>query len=102
MLAEIVSAITGNDENALLPVGAFATAIGMTLFGIAVLRARTLDTPGRFAPLTVGLFPFVAMFPIVIASGEPSTLAITLWGIPIALLGVALAPKTVTLVTSAS
>jgi hypothetical protein len=101
VVAEIVSAVTGNDENALLPVGAFATAIGMTVFGIAVLRAHTLETPGRFAALAVGLYPFAAMFPIVIATGDPSGLAIALWGVPIALLGLALAPRTVTAVPSA-
>ena len=95
IVAEIVSAITGNDENALLPIGAFATAIGMTLFGIAILRAHTLGTPARFAPLAVGLYPFAGMFPIVIATGEPSVLAVSLWGVPIALLGLALATKTV-------
>ncbi|HEX3930117.1 MAG TPA: hypothetical protein VHW64_05405 [Nocardioides sp.] len=95
VVAEIVSAINGNDENALLPVGALATAIGMSLFGIAVFRTHTLDALGRFVPLTVGLYPFAAMFPIVIVTGEPSSLAISLWGVPIALLGAALAPKTV-------
>lgn len=101
VVAEIVSAITGDDENALLPIGALATAIGMTVFGIAVLRTHTLDTRGRFTPLAVGLYPFAAMFPIVIATGEPSTIAISLWGVPIALLGVALAPSSVDAVRSA-
>jgi hypothetical protein len=102
VVAETISAITGNDQNALLPVGAIATAVGMTLCGIAVLRSHTLDAPGCFAPLTVGLYPFAAMFPIVIATGEPSALAISLWGVPVALLGAALAPRTVAALRSAT
>ena len=93
--AEIMAAVSGNDDNALLPIGALATAVGMILYGIAVIRARTCESPNRFAPLVVGLYPFLGMFPIVAATGEPSALAISLWGVPIAVLGVALVSRTV-------
>jgi hypothetical protein len=93
--AEIIAAVTGNDDNALLPIGALATAAGMILYGVAVIRSRTLESPNRFAPLVVGIYPFLAMFPIVAATGEPSELAVSLWGIPIAVLGVVLAPRSV-------
>jgi hypothetical protein len=93
--AEIIAAISGNDDNALLPFGALATAVGMILYGIAVIRARTLELPKRVAPLVVGLYPFLGMFPIVVATGEPSGLAVSLWGVPIAALGAALVPRTV-------
>lgn len=93
VVAEVVAALSGDDENALLPVGALLTAVGLTSFGVAVLRVRRLPRArglGRwsgFAPLSAGLYPFLAMFPIVAATGEPSDVAIALWGIPLGAIG---------------
>ncbi|MGH3087954.1 MAG: hypothetical protein ACRDSJ_11630 [Rubrobacteraceae bacterium] len=66
------------------------TAVGMTLVGIAVLRARRWVGWRRFIPLLVGLYPFVAMFPLVFIMSEPSYLSIAVWGIPWLLLGYAI------------
>ena len=89
---EVVSVVQGNDENLLLPLAALSSAIGLTVYGVGTARAALVDAGPRFAPLLVGLYPFLAMFPIVIArGGDPSELAIAFWGIPIALLGGALA-----------
>jgi hypothetical protein len=87
VVAEIIAASSGNDENALLPVGALLTAIGLTLYGVAVRRLRRLSRPAVFAPLVGGVYPFAVMFPIVAATGEPSAVAIALWGIPLGLIG---------------
>lgn len=91
--AELVAAVSGNDDNALLPIGALATGVGMILYGIAVIRARTVESPNRFAPLVVGFYPFLGMFPIVVATGEASVLAISVWGVPMAVLGLALVSR---------
>lgn len=89
--AEIVSMVTGNDENVLLPLGALGTAIGLVVWGVAVARGQRGSGPWRYAPLVAGVYPFVAMFPVVAATGEPSVVAIALWGLPMMLVGLGFA-----------
>jgi hypothetical protein len=43
-----------------------------------------------WAFLAMGLYPFLVMFPVVAATGEPSMLLIGLWGVPAAVIGIAL------------
>ena len=90
VLAEIHSLSIGDDTSFLLPLGALITAVGMTLVGIAVLRARRWGGWQRFTPLLVGGYPFVAMFPFVFITGEPNQLAIAGWGLLWFLLGYAM------------
>ena len=88
--AEVVSIVQGSDENALLPLGALSSAIGLTIYGVSVLRQPAVGGALRFMPLIVGVYPFLTMFPIVIArSGDPSDVAISIWGAPMAALGLA-------------
>ena len=87
--AEIHSLIIGDDSD-LLPLGALITAVGMTLVGVAVLRAKRWGGWQRFTPLLAGIYPFVAMFPFIFITEEPSMLAITGWGLLWTLLGYAL------------
>lgn len=93
--AEIHSLAIG-EESILLPIGAMVTAVGMTLVGIAALRARRWDGWRRFAPLVAGVYPFVAMFPFIFITEEPSMVAISLWGLPWLALGFALYSSTKT------
>lgn len=88
--AEIHSLIIGDDSSVLLPLGALITAVGMTLVGIAVLRANRWTGWQRYTPLLAGVYPFVAMFPFIFVTGEPSMLAIAIWGLPWLALGYAL------------
>ena len=94
VVAEIHSLINvlviGEDTSVLLPLGALTTAVGMTLVGIAVLRAKRWGGWQRFTPLLTGIYPFVAMFPFLLITGEPNILAITGWGLPWLLLGYAI------------
>ncbi len=92
--AEIHSLAIG-EESILLPLGAMITAVGMTLVGIAVLRANRWTGWQRYTPLLVGLYPFVAMFPFIFITNEPSMLAIAVWGLPWLLLGYALYSESV-------
>lgn len=87
--AEVHSLVIG-EESFLLPVGALVTAVGMTLVGIAVLRAKRWEGWQRYAPLLTGVYPFVAMFPFIFITNEPSMLAIAAWGVPWLLLGYAM------------
>jgi len=89
VLAEIHSLILG-EESFLLPLGALITAVGMTLVGIAVLRARRWGGWQRFTPLIVGVYPFVVMFPFIFITDEPNVLAIAGWGLTWCLLGYAI------------
>jgi len=62
----------------------------MTLVGVSVLRARRWEGWQRFTPLVVGVYPFVAMFPLIVVTDEPSMIAIAVWGLPWLFLGYAL------------
>lgn len=87
--AEVHSLVIG-EESVLLPIGAMVTAVGMTLVGIAVLRAKRWGGWRRYTPLLAGVYPFVAMFPFIFVTNEPSMLAISFWGLPWLLLGYAI------------
>lgn len=89
-LAAEVHSLTIGEESVLLPLGALVTAVGMTLVGISVLRAKRWGGWQRHTPLLAGLYPFVAMFPFIFITNEPSMLAIAIWGLPWLLLGYAI------------
>ena len=85
---EVVSILDGNDEGSLIPLGALLTAVAMTVYGIVVLR-RSGPGSGRWSFLVMGVYPFVAMFPVLAITGEPSSLLIAGWGVPAMLVGAA-------------
>lgn len=87
---EIRSFVQGSDDGLLVPLGALLTGLGMILAGIAIVRARRWDGWHRMIPLLAGLYPFIAMFPILAITGEPPNLMIALWGLLWLLLGTAL------------
>lgn len=74
---------------ALLPLAATVTAGAMLLYGVKVVRAAVWPSPERLAPLAMGAYPFVFMFPLVAATGAPNLAAIGGWGVPAMLLGFA-------------
>jgi hypothetical protein len=83
---EVLTLAQGHDDNALIPIASMLTALAMVVYGVVVVRRHLVDGPGRWAPLAVGLFPFLVMFPALGATGgEPSYVLIGLWGIPMAL-----------------
>jgi hypothetical protein len=69
------------DDSPFLPLAALLTGVGMTVAGIGVLRARRWSGWQRPVPLLTGLYPFVAMFPLVALTGEPALPMIALWGL---------------------
>lgn len=88
--AEVLSIVQHTDENALLPLGAVLTALGMLLYAVAVFRAHHWPGPARFGPLVMGLYPFVVMFPLLAASGgNPPAGAIAGWGAAAIIVGAA-------------
>ncbi|MGH3087382.1 MAG: hypothetical protein ACRDSJ_08700 [Rubrobacteraceae bacterium] len=89
VVAEIHSLAIGEDS-ILLPLGAMITAVGMTLVGVAVLRARRWEGWRKFTPLVAGVYPFVGMFPFIFIANEPNILAIAVWGLAWLALGYAL------------
>lgn len=87
--AEFVSIVQDSDENPLLPVGAVGTVIGLTIYGVSVVRRSPVPGQFRFIPLIAGVYPLATMFPLLLATGgEPSLVAIALWGLPMAALGI--------------
>lgn len=73
-----------------LPLGALLTGIGMTVTGVQILIAKKWTGGMKVAPLLVGLYPFVIMFPLVVITGHPDLNAILGWGIPWLVLGYAM------------
>lgn len=90
LLGELRSFIQGSDDGLFVPLGALVTGLGMLLVGIATVRARRWGGWHRIMPLLTGLYPFVAMFPILAITGEPPAPMIALWGLLWLLLGLAL------------
>jgi len=88
-VGEIVYIIEGNDEGPLIPLGALLTAVAMTAYGIVVLRRHRTGGPHRWAFLLMGIYPFIAMFPVLAITGEPSSVLIAGWGLPAAFIGFA-------------
>lgn len=74
----------------LLGICAPLQGIGMTLAGIAVLRAGIWQGWQRFTPLLCGLYPFLVLIPIFAATGGPNFWAIAGVQVPYLLLGLAL------------
>ena len=90
LLGELRSFILGKDDGLFVPLGALVTGLGMLLAGIAIVRARRWGGWHRIIPLIAGIYPFVAMFPILAATGNPPEVMIMLWGAVWLLLGLAL------------
>ncbi|MGH9209235.1 MAG: hypothetical protein ACRD2C_00970 [Acidimicrobiales bacterium] len=72
------------------------TALGMVVAGIAVLRERAWNGWARFAPLVVGVFPFLFMVPFAAATGAPPTVSLVAWGLTFVALGTAARPPATT------
>lgn len=79
-------------DQLLTPAGGLISAVGMIMYGIAVLRARILRDWRRYIPLLVGIW-FFAQLPIQIilfigAAGSPSyTVLLGVFGVLWALVG---------------
>jgi len=87
---EVVSIATGSDEGPLIPLAALLTAVSFTTYAIVVTRANRSTGPIRWSLLAIGVYPFVAMFPVLAVTGEPNYLLISLWGVPAVLVGLSL------------
>lgn len=85
-IGEVVSIADGHDDNPWIPAAALLSAAALLAYGVVVARRLTVGGLGRWAPLAAGLYPFAVMFPVLAATGEPSSVLIGLWGIPMALL----------------
>lgn len=64
----------------LFPIATIAIGIGMVAAGIGVVRAGRWRGWSRWAPLLCGLYPFVVVFPVFAAVGEPNFLVLSGWG----------------------
>lgn len=70
-------------------VAPIASGIGMILVGVAVLRTRRWAGSTRFLPLAIGVYVFVVLTPVLVATSA-GLLAIAGWAVLWILLGVAL------------
>ena len=81
-LANPLTVALGLKLRFLLPAGALFSAIGFTIIGVNIARARRLAGGWRYSILGAGLYPFAVMFPVLLLTGHPNTHAIMLWGLP--------------------
>jgi hypothetical protein len=65
----------------LLPAGALLGSVGMILTGIGFVRARRWTGWHRWTPLVPGVYPFVGMFPVAIATGAPVAVSLVGWAL---------------------
>lgn len=90
ILAEFVCLAVGyDDEVVLLPVAAMLTAIGLVVAGIGAIRAARWEGWRRFAPITMGIYPFVFMFPILALTHARPNLFVSMWALTYVLIGAA-------------
>lgn len=82
-----LSGITGQD--AVLPIAALLTAVGFLLAGVSVLREGRWAGWTKYAPLAVGVYPLLAMFPFAVISGGPPVAGVAGWGLLLIALGAA-------------
>ncbi len=88
--AEALALATGKTAEELLPLAALLTAVGLVLAGVAVARERRWTGWATFAPLAVGVFPFLAMFPFAASDADgPPVVSMVVWGLAFAALGLA-------------
>ena len=96
LLGELAALVVGHDDLFLFPVAAVLTGVGMIVGGLAVVRAGRWDGPLRYAPLAMGAYPFVAMFPVLAITGERPDAALSCWGLTMLAVGIAMIRATTT------
>ncbi len=89
-VGEIIAIAVANDEIAALPLAAVLTTVGMTIAGVCVARSRSWRGWARITPLAMGLYPPVAMFPLLAITGKRPNGAVSAWGLTTIALGVAM------------
>ncbi len=70
--------------------GAMLNGVGMLLAGVAIWRAKIWRGWVRWVPLSIGLYPLLVMFPVLVLTGHPPRLLIGVWGLLWTLLGYAI------------
>lgn len=91
---ELAAIVQGTDELPVFPVAVISTGIGMLVGGVAIARGRRWSGCGRFAPLSVGAYPFLFIVPLFAATGSrPPDAVVAGWGISLVLVGLALAVR---------
>lgn len=89
---EVAAIVQGTDELAVFPLAVISTAVGMTVGGVAIINAGRWTGWGRFTPLAVGVYPFLAIFPVFAETGDrPPDALVAGWGLTLIGVGIALA-----------
>ena len=82
-VAEVLIETSQGLGNALFGLGPTLVGVGLVLAGIAVVRNEMWTGWQRYVPVTLGIYVFVVLTPVLIASGGPpavaSLLALTGW-----------------------
>jgi hypothetical protein len=96
LMGELAALVVGHDDLFLFPVAAVLTGAGMIGGGLAVVRAGRWEGPLRYAPLAMGAYPFVAMFPVLAVTGERPDAILSCWGLLMIAVGLAMTRATAT------
>ncbi|MFM7535383.1 MAG: hypothetical protein ACKO91_06260 [Acidimicrobiales bacterium] len=84
--AEVSGLVAGTENETLLPIAALLTAVSSIAYGTL---ARHADRQLSAASVSMGVYFFAVMMPFLAITGETNSLAIAGWGIPTALMGLA-------------
>ena len=90
LVGEVAAIVVGHDDLFLFPVAAVLTGVGMIVGGVAIVRAGQWTGALRFAPLAMGAYPFVAMFPVLAITGERPDTMLACWGLTMIAVGLAM------------
>lgn len=90
LAGEVVALVTTDDETFLLPLAAVTTAVGMIVAGVGLARSPAWRGWRRYAVLAMGVYPFVAMFPVFAVTGERPNVMVSGWGLTFVAVGLAL------------
>lgn len=88
---EVASIVKGTDELAVFPIAVVGSGLGLLVGGVAIIRAGRWRGWGRYTPAAVGAYPFLAIVPVFVATGDrPPDALVAGWGLTLLLLGIAL------------
>jgi uncharacterized membrane protein len=97
-VAEVITASSPGTSDALFAIAPNLVGLGLILAGVAIIRTGRWTGWHRYVTLALGLYVFVVMTPVIIASGGPPAVAalwtLAVWEVLWALIAVSVLAET--------
>jgi hypothetical protein len=105
-VAEVITASSPGTSDALFAIAPNLVGLGLILAGVAIIRTGRWTGWRRYVTLALGLYVFVVMTPVIIASGGPPAVAalwtLAVWEVLWALIAVSVLAETAAVRRSAA